>query len=45
MTFGMKLLLGTILVAFAAFHAATLYQIAPLLAGQQHAPAATIRGD
>jgi len=30
-TFGMKLVLGAILVALALFHAATLYQVAPRL--------------
>jgi hypothetical protein len=44
-TFGMKLLFGAILLAFAAFHAATLYRAAPLLFGPQTAPAAMIRTD
>ena len=45
MTFGMKLLLGMILLAFAAFHVATLYQVAPLLAGQHTAQAAMTGSD
>jgi hypothetical protein len=45
MTFGVKLMLGAILAAFVAFHAATLYQVAPLLQGHQSAPAAMLGRD
>ena len=45
MTIGTKLLLGTILAAFAAFHAVTWYNVAPLLAAPRTEPAAMFRSD
>jgi hypothetical protein len=45
MTFGTKLVFGAILVAFIAFHAATLYQVAPLLQGHRSAAAAMLDRD
>lgn len=45
MSTGVKLLLGAILAAFVAFHAATLYRAAPMLLGHPSAPAAMINSD
>ena len=45
MTLRMKLLLGTILAVFAAFHAVIWYNVAPLLAAPQKEPAATLRSE
>jgi hypothetical protein len=45
MTLRTKLLLGSILVAFAAFHAAIWYNVAPLLAAPRAEPAAMFRSD
>jgi hypothetical protein len=45
MTLRTKLLLGTILAAFAAFHAVIWYNVAPLLAAPRTDPAAMFRSD
>jgi hypothetical protein len=45
MTLRTKLLLGTILLAFAAFHAVIWYNVAPLLAAPQTEPAVMFRAD
>jgi hypothetical protein len=45
MTLRTKLLLGTILMAFAAFHAVTWYNVAPVLAAAKTEPAALFRSD
>jgi hypothetical protein len=45
MTLRMKLLLGTILAAFAAFHVVIWYNVAPLLAAPQKEPTAMFRSD
>jgi fumarate reductase subunit C len=45
MTLPTKLLLGTIIVAFAAFHAVTWYNVAPLLAAARTESAAMLRSD
>ena len=45
MTLQMKLLLGAILAAFAAFHAVIWYNVVPLLAAPQKEPAAMFRSD
>jgi hypothetical protein len=45
MTLRTKLLLGTILLAFAAFHVVIWYNVAPLLAAPQTEPAAMFRAD
>jgi len=41
----MKLLLGAILVALTAFHAAIWYNVAPLLAAPRTEPAAMFKAD
>jgi hypothetical protein len=45
MTLRIKLLLGSILVAFAAFHAVIWYNVAPLLAAPRTEPAAMFRSN
>jgi hypothetical protein len=45
MTLRIKLLLGSILVAFAVFHAVIWYNVAPFLAAPRTEPAAMFRSD